>query len=183
MISKSFAWALLPALVVSAAVNPSGSAFDYDALSLRTVGAPNTLVWLLPVYASNPTNTTRNGASGSRKTVSRSPSGTTSPSTPKTPTSKSSTSSSRSHAAQTARLRSDVRNRSTPSSTTIRMMLPVLSRVFGHSSLIHSCTDLSPKHGRARTSTTASPMCLVTMILWTCLILARILGILVRSSR
>ncbi|OJI99423.1 hypothetical protein ASPVEDRAFT_187574 [Aspergillus versicolor CBS 583.65] len=45
MISKSFAWAFLPALAASAAVSNSGSSFDYDALSLRTVGAPNTLEW------------------------------------------------------------------------------------------------------------------------------------------
>lgn len=54
MISKSFAWAMLPALVASAAVNHAGSTFDYDALSLRTVGAPNTLVCLLPRYMALP---------------------------------------------------------------------------------------------------------------------------------
>ncbi|OQE16333.1 hypothetical protein PENFLA_c028G02188 [Penicillium flavigenum] len=48
MVGKSFAWAMLPALAATAALqardNPT-SAFDYDSLTLRTVGGRNTLDW------------------------------------------------------------------------------------------------------------------------------------------
>ncbi|KAL4781766.1 inorganic pyrophosphatase [Aspergillus varians] len=46
MISKSFAWAILPAFAAAAAISGRcNSTFDYDALSLRTVGSRNTLEW------------------------------------------------------------------------------------------------------------------------------------------
>lgn len=49
MVSKIVVQALLPALALGAVVRREvNSTFDYDALSLRTVGAPNTLVRALP---------------------------------------------------------------------------------------------------------------------------------------
>ncbi|KAL2830849.1 inorganic pyrophosphatase [Aspergillus cavernicola] len=47
MVGKSFAWAMLPALAAAATLQSrhTNSTFDYDALSLRTVGSRNTLDW------------------------------------------------------------------------------------------------------------------------------------------
>ncbi|KAL4918734.1 inorganic pyrophosphatase [Aspergillus aurantiobrunneus] len=47
MLSKSFAWVMLPALAAAAVLpgHNTNSTFDYDALSLRTIGGRNTLEW------------------------------------------------------------------------------------------------------------------------------------------
>lgn len=45
MVAKTLVQAILPSLVAAAALQTRGdSSFDYDSLSLRTVGARNTLV-------------------------------------------------------------------------------------------------------------------------------------------
>lgn len=67
--------ALLPCLVIGSSIAPRAKSFDYDSLTLREVGARNTLVSGALCSAEHLTYIFRIGASGLRKTASLFPSG------------------------------------------------------------------------------------------------------------
>jgi hypothetical protein len=193
--------AAAPAAVLAGAV----SVRDDGEYSLREVGARNTLV--RTPTGPNPRLSRlfyqrddlvdwyfcRTGASGSKRTATPSPSGTTSRSTPIPTTSPSSTSIQRSPDGPTARLRQSATSPSvrelqwflfsaavsltntalqTPYSTMIRMTSPASSTASGLIRRTPSTTDPSRRRGRTVTSITKSVVCLVTMTLWMLLRLA-----------